>query len=142
MEKLIVKYGHLKKIHKNLAISLTRYSDALSDECIDIETVHERRDSVIKRFELTYDLLWKYLREYIIAKEGISVDSPKKVFQHCLSLGLTDAEKTEELLDLAEDRNLTVHAYDMDTANKIAADIQKHHEIIDLMITNFPPNKI
>jgi len=141
VEKLILKYDHLKKIHKNLNISLERYDSALHDKNAEIETIYERRDSVIKRFELTYDLLWKYLREYIIT-EGITVDSPKKVFQHCLSLGLINTEKTKELLDLSEDRNLTVPAYDMDTADRIAEDIKKYHTVINFMIIQFPPNTI
>lgn len=134
MEKLRKKYNSLKKIHNGLATSIQRYREALADKNVDSETREERRDSLIKRFELTYDLLWKYLREYIIAEKGITVDSPRKVFQECLVLGLTNAEETRELIDLVEDRNLTAHVYDIDLANKVAADIQKHHDVIALII--------
>jgi hypothetical protein len=51
-----------------------------------------------------------------------------------LSLGLINNAETEELIDLIEDRNLTTYVYDIDLANKVAADIQKHHEVINDII--------
>jgi nucleotidyltransferase substrate binding protein (TIGR01987 family) len=134
MEKLAKKYNNLVRIHQGLALSIDRYRKALADKTIDLETREERRDSLIKRFELTYDLLWKYLREYVIAIGGISADSPRKVFQQCLFLGLTNEKETEELIDLVEDRNLTTHVYDIDVANQVASDIQKHHDVISAVI--------
>jgi len=134
MEKLAKKYVNLVKIHRGLSTSIKRYRLALSDKDIDIETREERRDSLIKRFELTYDLLWKYLREYMITTHGISIDSPRKVFQECLSLGLVNKEEAKELTDLIEDRNLTTHVYDIDLANTVANDIQKHHDVIGVVI--------
>lgn len=134
MEKLTKKYENLVKIHRGLALSITRYKKALADKNMDLETKEERRDSLIKRFELTYDLLWKYLREYITLTGGITADSPRKVFQECLSLSLINREETKELIDLIEDRNLTTHVYDIDLANRVAADIQKHYDVIDTII--------
>ena len=134
MEKLTKKYSNLIKIHRGLAISIARYQKALTDKDADLDTREERRDSLIKRFELTYDLLWKYLREYMIITQGVTADSPRKVFQQCLSLGLTNEKETSELIDLIEDRNLTTHVYDMELANQVAADIQRHHAVIDKII--------
>jgi nucleotidyltransferase substrate binding protein (TIGR01987 family) len=134
VEKLATKYKNLVKVHRALATSIERYRKAFADEKIDIDTKEERRDSLIKRFELTYDLLWKYLREYLIFIGGGTADSPRKVFQECLSLGLSNDAETKELIRLIEDRNLTTHVYDEDLANRVAADIQKHHDVIDVII--------
>lgn len=134
MEKLAKKYNNLVKIHRGLALSIERYREALVDKSIDLIAREERRDSLIKRFELTYDLLWKYLREYMIVSHGISVDSPRKVFQECLSFSLINEKETADLIDLIEDRNLTTHTYDIDLANQIANDIQKHHDAIGTVI--------
>jgi nucleotidyltransferase substrate binding protein (TIGR01987 family) len=134
MEKLTKKYENLVKIHRGLARSIVRYRKALADKNIDIDTREERRDSLIKRFELTYDLLWKYLREYMIFTGGGVADSPRKVFQECLSLGLTNRAETDELIDLIEDRNLTTHVYDEELADRVANEIQKHHDVIDIII--------
>jgi len=137
MEKLKNKYINLVKIHEALAIAIERYREAVIEKNVDHETKEERRDSLIKRFELTYDLLWKYLREYITTVEGITVDSPRKVFQQCLVLGFINSTETEELINLIEDRNLTTHVYDVDLANKVANDIQKHYNVITEVIKKF-----
>jgi nucleotidyltransferase substrate binding protein (TIGR01987 family) len=134
MEKLAKKYNNLVKIHQKLAIALRMYKEALADKSNNFDMTEAIRDSVIKRFELTYELLWKYLREYMITAHGVSIDSPRKVFQECLSLSIIDESETEELIDLVEDRNLTAHVYDMDLANQVANDIQKHHDVIRAVI--------
>lgn len=142
MEKLVTKYENLVKVHKKLARSIERYRKALVDKNIDLDTQEERRDSLIKRFELTYDSLWKYLREYIIFTGGNAADSPRKVFQECLSLGLATENETEELIDLIEDRNLTTHVYDEELANRVANEIQKHHDAIAAIIKKVSLDKI
>lgn len=142
MEKLKNKYTDLLKIHKALATSIKRYEKALADKNIDEETREERRDSLIKRFELTYDLLWKYLRDYINTIQGNTTDTPRKVFQQCLSLNLTNPEETKQLIDLIEDRNLTTHVYNIDLANEIATEIPKHFDAIHKIIMKLTPNSI
>ena len=142
MEKIEAKYDDLLKIHSALSISIKRYREALADPSIDHETQEERRDSLIKRFELTYDLLWKYLHEYIDAIQGAAADAPRKVFQQCLSLGITDAEETQELIDMIESRNLTTHTYNIDVANDVAADIQKYYALIHALIIKLLPSNI
>ena len=134
MENLKMKYDELIKIHRVLEVAVKRYQEILIDESIDLDTRESIRDSLIKRFELMYDFLLKYLRKYIITARGVAIDSPRKVFQQCLSLGLTDEEETEELVGLIKYRKLTAHAYDSDVANKVADDIQKHHDAIRVII--------
>lgn len=134
MEKLAKKYNSLVKIHQKLATVLKMYKEALADKNGNFDMTEAIRDSVIKRFELTYEMLWKYLREYIIVAHGVSIDSPRKVFQQCLSLSIINESEAGELIDLVEDRNLTAHVYDIDLANKVANDIQKHHDAIKSVI--------
>lgn len=138
MEKLEKKYENLIKIHSRLADSIESYRQALADKNISTAITEEKRDSLIKRFELTYDQLWKYLREYIAVVEGVTVDSPRKVFQQCLSLGLINNAETENLIALIEDRNLTTHTYNSDLADKVANDIQKHYDAINAVIKKVP----
>ena len=142
MEKLEIKYDDLLKIHSALSVSINRYHQALADKNIDHETREERRDSLIKRFELTYDLLWKYLHEYIDALQGSALDSPRKIFQQCLSLGITDMQETQELIELIESRNLTTHTYNIDVANDIAIIIPTHFDLIHAIILKLPPSSI
>lgn len=134
MEDLNNKYDELLKIYRVFTVGIKRYQEASIDEAIDLETREFRRDSLIKRFELMYDFLLKYLREYIFTVHGISIYFPRKVFQKCLLLGITNESETNQLVDLIQDRNLANHAYDIDVANQIATDIQKHHEVIGTVI--------
>lgn len=140
MEKLEAKYNDLLKMHSALSVSIERYRAALADENIDYETKEERRDSLIKRFELTYDLLWKYLHEYIDVMQGSAVDAPRKIFQQCLSLGITNTQETQELIDMIESRNLTTHTYNIDLANYVAEDIQRYYALIHALIIKLLPS--
>ena len=74
--------------------------------------------------------------------QGDVADSPRKVFQQCLSLDLTTPEETQQLIDLIEDRNLTTHVYNIDLANNVAADIPKHFSAIHEIVMKLVPNSI
>ena len=141
MEKIIKKYEDLLRIHKALGISIKRYSTAMS-KSMDEETQDERRDSLIKRFELTYDLLWKYLREYIIAIQGTTFDSPRQVFKQCLTANLATPEETQQLVDLIESRNLTTHVYDIDLASIVALKISNYYNLIHAIVLRVKPSNI
>ncbi len=57
-----------------------------------------------------------------------------KYSRNAYPLGLVNKEEAKELIDLIEDRNLTTHVYDIDLANTVANDIQKHHDVISVVI--------
>ena len=141
MERVNKKYADLLRIHKALGASIKRYREAI-DKKMDEETQDERRDSLIKRFELTYDLLWKYLREYVIEYQGLTFDAPRKVFQQCLASGITNAEETDQLNDLIGSRNLTTHVYDINLANEVALVISQYYDLIHTIVMRITPNSI
>ena len=74
------------------------------------------RDSAIKRFELTFELAWKCLKEFLGGK-GIVCRSPRDCFEQGFSLGLIGDDPM--WLKMLEDRNLSVHTYN----EKLAEDI-------------------
>ena len=74
------------------------------------------RDSAIKRFELTFELAWKCLKEFLGGK-GIVCRSPRDCFEQGFSLGLIGDNPL--WLKMLEDRNLSVHTYN----EKLAEDI-------------------
>lgn len=141
MEKMIEKYNDLLKIHEALGIAIKRLDAARNNKTVDQETYAERRDSVIKRFELSYDLLWKYLREYVAHMQGIWADSPRKVFQLCLQYGLVSVVEAEQLFSMVASRNQTTHVYDVDVADDIAAKIHGHYQLIHILVTRIVPKK-
>ncbi len=72
------------------------------------------RDSVIQRFEFTYELAWKMLKLRLEA-ESIEVTSPKQALQVGF---IIDGNAWSEL---QKNRNLTSHTYDEKLADKVYA---------------------
>jgi nucleotidyltransferase substrate binding protein (TIGR01987 family) len=74
------------------------------------------RDSVIQRFEFTYELAWKMLKLYL-ESEGVSTKTPKETFQESLQAGLL--KDGNIWTDLHKHRNLTTHTYDEEVAEEV-----------------------
>jgi nucleotidyltransferase substrate binding protein (TIGR01987 family) len=89
------------------------------------------RDATIQRFEYTFEAFWKCVREYLRVKEGIECNSPKGCFRELFSLGtwITE-EEAGTLLIMADDRNMTSHAYKEAVAQAIYNNIDKYSELI------------
>jgi len=66
------------------------------------------RDSAIKRFEFTFEMLWKLIKR-ISYFEGKFCNSPRQCFKFAFSIGLIEDENL--FLEILEYRNLTVHTY-------------------------------
>lgn len=80
------------------------------------------RDGVIQRFEFTFELAWKSLKEYLI-DQGVSAELqfPKRVLREAYAAGIINQEAP--WLDMLQARNTTSHVYDDKTAAAIAAQI-------------------
>lgn len=71
------------------------------------------RDSLIKRFEYSYDTFWKLLKRVLEEKYGIEYGvSPRTVFRSCFELNIVDESEFKQLLNMISARNLTSHTYD------------------------------
>lgn len=81
------------------------------------------RDSAIQRFEFTFDLAWKSLKDYIREVHGLECASPKSCIRLAFSLGLI--EHDEYWLKICDFRNLTSHTYNEDLAEKIYRELPK-----------------
>lgn len=47
------------------------------------------QDSMIQRFEYSYDSFWKFLKRYLEREfESEDINSPKKVFRECVKNGI------------------------------------------------------
>jgi len=81
------------------------------------------RDAAIQRFEYTFEAIWKATRMFLRAVEGFEVGSPKGGIRTALQVGLLDDDQTRLGLQMADDRNLTVHTYNEAVAEAIFAHI-------------------
>ncbi len=46
------------------------------------------RDAAIQRFEYSFEIFWKFLKEYLSAREGIVCNSPKSCFREAFKVEL------------------------------------------------------
>ena len=92
--------------------SFSRLKEALSLK----EESGIKRDAVIKRFEFTYELLWKVYKR-IARLEKLDYFNPKACFQFAFKSGLIEDE--ELYLEIIDARNKTTHVYSEEEAKKI-----------------------
>lgn len=125
MRSLDFKIMNLKKAYDKLSKVSNQYDG--SNEII--------RDSLIQRFEFTYELCHKTLYEFM-KYEGISSDTtfPRAIFKKAYANNLISDEGV--WLQLLEDRNSTSHIYNEKLADEVALRIQKDYvtaigELID-----------
>ncbi|NDL67838.1 nucleotidyltransferase substrate binding protein [Anaerotalea alkaliphila] len=78
------------------------------------------RAGIIQFFEISFELAWKLLKDYLEAQE-IVARSPREAIKQSLQIGVIDDGHV--WIDALGDRNLTVHAYDEKVAAKMAVDI-------------------
>src|SRR5688572_12378745 len=69
------------------------------------------RDAAIQRFEYTFEATWKAAQTYLRVVEGLVIGSPRGMIRHARQVGLLGEDQARRALAMADDRNLTVHAY-------------------------------
>lgn len=95
-------------------------------EEIYLKPVQEDRsniDATIQRFEFTFELGWKFLKDYFEERD-IHLNYPKEVIQESFAVGLVDDE--EAWIQMLRDRNMTSHTYDQKLADEIYRRIRGH----------------
>ena len=66
------------------------------------------RDASIKRFEYSFDIFWKFVKDYLRTKEGIECASPKSYFREAFKVGIFSEEETVRALEITDDRKLVL----------------------------------
>lgn len=86
------------------------------------------RDSVIKRYETTWETGWKMLKLWL-SYQGIMTSSPRDVWKEAFAIGVLGAQA--DIWSMAQKmRNFTLHTYD----EAIAEDVHQfvRHSAIEL----------
>lgn len=123
----------LKKKHDSLVVALKsfekviNYRDtALKDMDLTTDAGHELfcmvRDSVIQRFEYSYELSWTYLALYMQSKQGVQLElhTPAYIFREACQSQLISAIEIEQALEMIQVRNKTSHIYKEEIADYVA----------------------
>ncbi|MGN2370196.1 nucleotidyltransferase substrate binding protein [Clostridium sp. ZBS14] len=78
------------------------------------------RAGIIQFFEMTFELAWKVLKDYL-ESEGYMVKSPRETVKQAFQIGLID--NGHIWIDALSNRNLTTHTYDEELADKMTKEI-------------------
>ena len=71
-----------------------------------------------KRFEYTYEALWKTLKE-LLRLQGLECNSSKSCFKEAFKEGLIEERHEETFLEMIALRNRLVHIYDEEMAKEV-----------------------
>lgn len=107
-----IRYNELKKAYEKLeevVKSKDKYDNNLEQILID---------STIQRYEFTFELMWKVIKDYI-ENEGFddNLASPKTTLKIAFKNGIINEEKI--FSNMLEDRNITTHLYDQKSSKEI-----------------------
>ena len=83
-------------------------------------TTELERAGIIQFFEMTFELAWKVLKDYV-ESEGYMVKSPRETVKQAFQIGLID--NGHIWIDALSNRNLTTHTYDEELATKMTSEI-------------------
>lgn len=82
------------------------------------------RAGLIQFFEMTFELGWKLMKDYL-EDQGFSVNSPKEAIKQAFQSELI--EDGHGWVDALNDRNLTTHTYQEETAVKVEQKIRNDY---------------
>ncbi len=107
---------------KNYLSAVQRLAEGVADYEA-FPTSSTMRDGVIQRFEFTFELAWKSLKEYM-TDQGVAaqLQFPKQVLKEAYAAGIISDERV--WVDMLSSRNITSHIYDDKQASTVMADIQ------------------
>ena len=97
------------------------------------------RAGLIQFFEMTFELSWKLLKDYE-ETEGFIVKTPREAIKQAFQSGLIS--KGHDWIDALQDRNLTAHTYNEETAIAVETKIRgKYFQLLAEVYAYFK-NKI
>jgi len=84
-----------------------------------------QKAGLIQLFEISFELGWKVLKDYLESQGFNDVKSPRAAIKKAFELGLID--NGEAWLEALQDRNLSTHTYDEGISNQIVDEIKKRY---------------
>ena len=106
---------------------LATFKNAIARLCEIIDVYKQRplnsfeNDSLIKRFEFTYEMAWKLMMSYEKENGITELMGSKDVVRRAFAMSLID--NGEAWLEMIDDRNKTSHLYDEEMAEDVIDDI-------------------
>ncbi len=110
-----------KQRFENFEKALNQLSAGLQIEApSDLE-----REGIIQRFEYTFDLAWKTLKDFLEYQGYQDITGSRDTFREAFKQGLIS--EGERWMKMIESRNLTSHVYDEETAKEIFESVKQEY---------------
>ena len=92
---------------------------------LEIENPSEaEKGGLIQFYEMAFELAWKLLKDYLY-ELGFNINSPREAIKQAYQSDIINSG--QEWIDALEDRNLTTHTYDEETAEKVVKSINESY---------------
>lgn len=101
-------------------------------EALRLEKSTINRDASIQRFEFTFDIAWKTLKEYLLDYLKIRCVSPKKCFREAYRQGVIEYE--QDWNKMADDRNATSHMYNESLADEVYQKLPRYLRLFQSLL--------
>lgn len=123
-----------KQRFQNFSRAYNLLNCALEENDID-DLSNLEQEGVIQRFEYTYELAWKTLKDYL-EYNGVNITeiTARSVFKEAYSSGII--KNSEIFIDMMLSRNLLSHTYDFNKFRDILIKVKKDYlpELSDLYL--------
>lgn len=103
--------------------AIVRLSEALSSDTDNFSELE--RDGVIQRFEYTYELAWKVMKDYLEYQGNANIRGSRDAVREAFKSGLV--RDGHLWMDMIADRNEITHTYDEKTAGQIFLAISERY---------------
>ena len=121
-----------KQRFQNYTKSLNYLENALQIPKPDIT----QKAGIIHFFEMTFDLAWKLIKDYLEEQGFVDIKSPRSALKKAYEINIL--EKGHDWMDLLQDRNLTAHTYDEQKATEMEHLIQhKYFPLLKELFNGF-----
>lgn len=110
-----------KQRFQNFEKTLVYLSQALDIQKPDVT----QRAGIVQFFELSYELAWKVLKDYLEEQGFTDIATPRAVIKKSFEIGIIS--NGHQWLQLLDDRNLTSHTYDETKALEVDRLIRQYY---------------
>lgn len=128
-----VRLRALKEASAGLAYLVSVDLGALASQ-LDARLIDGLRNGVAQKFEYTFELCWKCIKDFLKRQEGIDEATPKKIIKAFYLAGYVIEDDYLALLRAVDDRNLLSHIYNEATFAEILARIPEHAHLIGRVV--------
>jgi nucleotidyltransferase substrate binding protein (TIGR01987 family) len=116
---------HPKDIRWKQRFQNFQRSYQLLEDTLQIEKPSDaERAGLIQFFEMTFELAWKMMKDYL-EEQGFSVNSPKEAIKQAFQSEII--ADGHAWIDALNDRNLTTHTYQEETAIQVERKIRNDY---------------